>query len=210
MSGASLLDSKASFKTKVLGHGLPVALFHEAIARRGVATLSKAAYAVGAPGVLPSEDALRNFLNPETPAAAGQGQVPIVRRLTFVAQTLAVSQLRVSASKSRLTAWQALARRSLALDLCEAATFAASGRWHADLLRHLQQTPPLEYKQVGTMQILRADRAAWTFMAEQSLSLEKRPDGTLPMAECHRPPSWLNSRCPWRSVPMALADGRTL
>ena len=105
---------------------------------------------------------------------------------------------------------QALARRSLALDLCEAATFAASGRWHADLLRHLQQTPPLEYKQVGTMQILRADRAAWTFMAEQSLSLEKRPDGTLPMAECHRPPSWLNSRCPWRSVPMALADGRTL
>ena len=124
MSGASLLDSKASFKTKVLGHGLPVALFHEAIARRGVATLSKAAYAVGAPGVLPSEDALRNFLNPETPAAAGQGQVPIVRRLTFVAQTLAVSQLRqqlrgptrsdrisnqlrgVSASKSRLTAWQ--------------------------------------------------------------------------------------------------------
>ena len=52
MSGASLLDSKASFKTKVLEYGLPVALF-EAIARRGVDTLSKAAYAVGAPGVLP-------------------------------------------------------------------------------------------------------------------------------------------------------------
>eukprot|EP00439_Symbiodinium_sp_Y106_P024001 s640_g2.t3 len=75
---------------------------------------------------------------------------------------------------------QALTRRSLALDLCEAATFAASERWHAELLRHLQ-TPPLEYKQVDTMQILRADRAAWTFMAEKSLSLKKRPDGTLPM-----------------------------
>ena len=129
MSGASLLDSKASFMTKVLGHGLPVALF-EAIARRGAATLSKAAHTVGAPGVLPSEDALRSFLNPETPAAVGQGQVPIALRLTFVAQTLAVSQLRqqlrgptrsdrisnrlrgVSASKSRLTAWQVCHREA--------------------------------------------------------------------------------------------------
>ena len=33
------------------------------------------------------------------------------------------------------------------------------------------------------MQILRAARAAWTFMAEKSLSLKKRPDGTLPMVE---------------------------
>ena len=92
ISGASLLDSKASFKTKVLEYGLPVALF-EAIARRGVDTLSKAAYAVGAPGVLP-EDALRSFLNPETPTAVEQGQVAIARRLIFEAQTLAVSQLR--------------------------------------------------------------------------------------------------------------------
>ena len=271
MSGASLLDSKAAFKTKVLEYGLPVALF-EAIARRGVDTLSKAAYAVGAPGVLPSEDALRSFLNPETPAAVEQGQVAIARRLIFEAQTLAVSQLRQqiegpdekrqdlqpaerrfrleeqarrlagmslrgplecafscytlvirmlaadeitylvpnrfttrahevqqskppkeviidssSAIKVRDSAELAETchlpdtRRSLALDLCEAATFAASERWHAELLRHLQQTPPLEYKQVDTMQILRADRAAWTFMAEKSLSLRKRPDGTLPM-----------------------------
>ena len=76
---------------------------------------------------------------------------------------------------------QALQRRSLALDLCEAATFEASERWHAELLRHLQQAPPMEYKQVDIMQILRADRAAWTYMAEKANSLKKRADGSLPM-----------------------------
>ncbi|CAE7885022.1 unnamed protein product, partial [Symbiodinium necroappetens] len=72
-------------------------------------------------------------------------------------------------------------RRSLALDLCEAASFEASERWHAELLRHLQQAPPVEFKQVDIMQILRADRAAWTFMAEKANSLKKRADGSLPM-----------------------------
>ncbi|CAE7235380.1 unnamed protein product [Symbiodinium sp. CCMP2592] len=279
MSGASLLDSKAAFKNKVLEYGLTNTVF-EAIVRRGVDTLSKAAYAVGAPGVVPAEDALRAFLNPESPATVEQGQVAIARRLIFEAQTLAVSQLRQqiegpdekrqdlqpaerrfrleeqarrlagmslrgplecsfscytlvirmlatdeitylapnrfttrahevqqskppkeviidasSAIKVRdsaeladtchlpdaLSLSQALTRRSLALDLCEAATFAASERWHAELLRHLQQAPPMEYKQVDTMQILRADRAAWTYMAEKGTSLKKRADGSLPM-----------------------------
>ncbi|CAE7476803.1 unnamed protein product, partial [Symbiodinium microadriaticum] len=76
---------------------------------------------------------------------------------------------------------QALQRRSLALDLCEAASFEASERWRAELLRHLQQAPPVEFKQVDIMQILRADRAAWTFMAEKANSLKKRADGSLPM-----------------------------
>ena len=93
MSGASLLDSKAAFKGKVLEYGLPLPVF-EGIVRRGVDTLSKAAYAVGAPGVLPTEDALRSFLNPDEPATVEQGQVAIARRLVFEAQTLAVSQLR--------------------------------------------------------------------------------------------------------------------
>ena len=93
MSGASLLDSKAAFKGKVLEYGLPLPVF-EGIVRWGVDTLSKAAYAVGAPGVLPSEDALRGFLNPDEPATVEQGQVAIARRLVFEAQTLAVSQLR--------------------------------------------------------------------------------------------------------------------
>ena len=93
MSGASLLDSKAAFKGKVLEYGLPLPVF-EGIVHRGVDTLSKAAYAVGAPGVLPSEDALRGFLNPDEPATVEQGQVAIARRLVFEAQTLAVSQLR--------------------------------------------------------------------------------------------------------------------
>ncbi|CAE7217482.1 unnamed protein product, partial [Symbiodinium sp. CCMP2456] len=279
MSGASLLDSKAAFKGKVLDYGLPQVVF-EGIVRRGVDTLSKAAYAVGAPGVLPSEDALRAFLNPDDPTVVEQGQVAIARRLVFEAQTLAVSQLRqqiegpdekrqdlqpaerrfrlveqarrlqgmvlrgplecafccytlvirmlaadeitylapnrfttrahevqlhkppkevvidsTSAIRVRdsseiadtchlpdaLSLSQALTRRSLALDLCEAATFSASERWHAELLRHLQQSPPVEYKQVDIMQILRADRAAWTSMAEKANSLKKRADGSLPM-----------------------------
>ena len=279
MSGASLLDSKAAFKGKVLEYGLPLPVF-EGIVHRGVDTLSKAAYAVGAPGVLPSEDALRGFLNPDEPATVEQGQVAIARRLVFEAQTLAVSQLRqqiegpdekrqdlqpaerrfrlteqarrlqgmslrgplecsfscytivirmlaadeitylapnrfttrahevqqskppkeviIDSSSSikvrdsseladtcnlpdALSLSQALQRRSLALDLCEAATFEASERWHAELLRHLQQAPPMEYKQVDIMQILRADRAAWTYMAEKANSLKKRADGSLPM-----------------------------
>ncbi|CAE7356169.1 RE1, partial [Symbiodinium sp. KB8] len=263
MSGASLLDSKAAFKGKVLEYGLPLPVF-EGIVRWGVDTLSKAAYAVGAPGVLPSEDALRGFLNPDEPATVEQGQVAIARRLVFEAQTLAVSQLRqqiegpdekrqdlhvfdlrgplewsfscytivirmlaadeisylapnrfttrahevqqakppkeviIDSSSSikvrdsseladtchlpdALSLSQALQRRSLALDLCEAATFEASERWHAELLRHLQQAPPMEYKQVDIMQILRADRAAWTYVAEKANSLKKRADGSLPM-----------------------------
>ncbi|CAE7906131.1 GIP [Symbiodinium necroappetens] len=167
MSGASLLDSKAAFKGKVLEYGLPLPVF-EGIVRRGVDTLSKAAYAVGAPGVLRSEDALRGFLNPDEPATVEQGQVAIARQ-------------QIEGPDEKRQDLQPAERRSLALDLCEAATFEASERWHAELLRHLQQAPPMEYKQVDIMQILRADRAAWTYMAEKANSLKKRADGSLPM-----------------------------
>ena len=46
---------------------------------------------------------------------------------------------------------------------------------------HLQQAPLIEYQQVDIMQILRADRAAWTYMAEKANFLKKHADGSLPM-----------------------------
>ena len=94
MSGTTPLDSVAAFKGRAAEYGLDTVVI-DAIAARGVDTLSKAAYAICAPGTQPSEDALKRFLDPASPDAVGQGQLAIGRRLIFEAQTLRVSRLKM-------------------------------------------------------------------------------------------------------------------
>ncbi|CAE7346353.1 unnamed protein product [Symbiodinium sp. KB8] len=80
-----------------------------------------------------------------------------------------------------LSLTQAMTRRSLALDLVGAATFARAEAWNRVLVQHLQQPPPPGFKFMDTAQLLRADRAGWLHMAQVLTTLRRGSDGTLPM-----------------------------
>ncbi len=62
----------------------------------------------------------------------------------------------------------ALKRRALAFDLVGVCTYDSMASYHADLLDHLHTPPPPGYSAVS-VQILRADRAAFLFMLERIL-----------------------------------------
>ena len=79
---------------------------------------------------------------------------------------LTVTELEVS---------NAFKRRALAFDLVGVCAYDVMAGYHADLLDHLRTLPSPGYSAVSVQQILRADRAAFMFLAENDF-LEK---------ECH-------------------------
>lgn len=68
-----------------------------------------------------------------------------------------------------LEAVNALRRRALAFDLVKLASCDKMNAYHAELVDHLAQAPPPGYSQVSVQQVLRADRAAFMYMAEKPL-----------------------------------------
>ena len=53
--------------------------------------------------------------------------------------------------------------------------------YHADLLDHLHTPPPPGYSPISIQQILRADRAAFIFLAERMTSLKRDATNRIPM-----------------------------
>ena len=75
----------------------------------------------------------------------------------------------------------ALKRRALAFDLVGVCTYDVMAAYHADLLDHLHTLPPPGYSAVSVQQILRADRAAFMFLAERMTSLKRNAMNQLPL-----------------------------
>ncbi|CAE7301965.1 unnamed protein product [Symbiodinium sp. CCMP2592] len=76
---------------------------------------------------------------------------------------------------------QALRRRALAFDLVKCASYDTMNRYHSSLIHRLQELPPPTYVKISVAQVLRADRAAFTRIAENLPSIKRQPDGTLPL-----------------------------
>ena len=55
--------------------------------------------------------------------------------------------------------------------------------YHAELIDHLTQAPPPGYSSVSIHQVLRADRAAFTYMAEKLTTLKRNQRGQSPLQE---------------------------
>ncbi|CAE7269755.1 unnamed protein product [Symbiodinium sp. CCMP2592] len=76
---------------------------------------------------------------------------------------------------------KALRRRALAFDLVKCASYDTMNRYHSSLIHRLQELPPPTYVKISVAQVLRADRAAFTRIAESLPSIKRQPDGTLPL-----------------------------
>ena len=53
--------------------------------------------------------------------------------------------------------------------------------YHHYLIQGLQEAPPPGYARISTAQVLRADRAAFTRIAETIKGVRREPDGSLPL-----------------------------
>ncbi|CAE7488500.1 unnamed protein product [Symbiodinium sp. CCMP2592] len=85
------------------------------------------------------------------------------------------------ATGTELELTQALRRRALAFDLVKCASYDTMNRYHSSLIHRLQELPPPTYVKISVAQVLRADRAAFTRIAESLPSIKRQPDGALPL-----------------------------
>ncbi|CAE7383343.1 unnamed protein product [Symbiodinium sp. CCMP2592] len=76
---------------------------------------------------------------------------------------------------------QALRRRALAFDLVGCCSYDAMNMYHSLLIQRVQDAPPPNYAKVCVVQALRADRAAFTRIAEKVRSLKTGADGVRPL-----------------------------
>ena len=76
---------------------------------------------------------------------------------------------------------QALRRRALAFDLVGACSYETMNMYHSLLVQRIQDAPPPNYARVSVVQALRADRAAFTRVAEKVRSLKVGADGARPL-----------------------------
>lgn len=84
-------------------------------------------------------------------------------------------------TQSELELTQAFRRRALAFDLAGACSYNVMNGYHHYLIQRLQETPPPGYARISTAQVLRADRAAFTRIAETLKGVRREPDGSLPL-----------------------------
>ena len=82
---------------------------------------------------------------------------------------------------SELELTQAFRRRALAFDLAGASSYNIMNGYHHYLIQGLQEAPPPGYARISTAQVLRADRAAFTRVAETIKGVRREPDGSLPL-----------------------------
>lgn len=87
----------------------------------------------------------------------------------------------VCATRTELELVQALRRRALAFDLVGLLPYEVMNSYHAELLSHLQEDAPPGYSNTTVVQVLRADRAAFMYLAEIITSLKRTPNGELPL-----------------------------
>ena len=82
--------------------------------------------------------------------------------------------------RTELELVQAFRQRALAFDLVGLCSYNVMNNYQSELVAHLQESPPPGYSHVSIQQLLRADRAAFTHLAERLQSLKTRADGTKP------------------------------
>ena len=76
---------------------------------------------------------------------------------------------------------QALRRRALAFDLVGVCSYETMNLYHSLLIQRIQDAPPPSYAKVSVVQALRADRAAFTRIAEKVRSIRVGADGSKPL-----------------------------
>ena len=91
--------------------------------------------------------------------------------------------MKAKAAETELELAQAFRRRALAFDLVGLCSYDVMNNYQSELVAHLQESPPPGYSHFSIQQLLRADRAAFTHLAERLQSLKTRADGTKPFQQ---------------------------
>ena len=84
-------------------------------------------------------------------------------------------------TRTELELVQAFRRRALAFDLVGLCSYDVMNHYHSELVSHLQESPLPGYQPISIQQVLRADRAAFTYLGERLTSLKVAADGTMPL-----------------------------
>ena len=122
------------------------------------------------------------------------------------ALTIKDKQLEHSCStRSELELFQAMRRRALTFDLVGLCRYEVFNAYHSELLQHLQEEPPPGYTKTSLVQILRADRAAFMYIAETISSLKRDAAGELPL-EQHLPTVLARPTVTFHLLPLATVS----
>ena len=89
----SLLKSPAAFLERAKENGLSEEAVRS-LANQQITTLRGLAYCLTLPGTSPTEEQLRNLLNPSEPTAVSRGALSAARMLMFEAQTMSLASLK--------------------------------------------------------------------------------------------------------------------
>ena len=106
------------------------------------------------------------------------------KELALDSATLTIRDKNPSLSCSTATeleAVNAFRRRSLAFDLVNLVNYDTMNTYHSELVDHMSLSPPPGYSAVSLKQILRADKAAFVYMAERLPSLKRDARGQSPL-----------------------------
>ena len=83
--------------------------------------------------------------------------------------------------QGELNIYEAFRRRGLAYVVHDMVSWEVHERYVSHLFSHLRREPPAGYAKCTIQQLLRADRAVWTKMIEDGVSVRRKDDGTLQM-----------------------------
>ena len=108
------------------------------------------------------------------------------------------------ATRTELELVQAFRRRALAFDLIGLVPYEVMNAYHAELLSHLQEDAPPGYTNTTVTQVLRADRAAFLYLAEILTSLKRDANGNLPL-EVELPKVIVRPSVSFHLLPLAAA-----
>ena len=84
-------------------------------------------------------------------------------------------------TRTELELVQAFRRSALAFDLVGLISYETMNSYHGEPLSHLQEDAPPGYSNTTVVQVLRADRAAFLYLAEVITSLKRTSNGDLPL-----------------------------
>ena len=100
------------------------------------------------------------------------------KKIKLDSGTLALKETRAVPDESISTTWhfaQCMRRRALAYEFANLITFERHERYTEQLIRHLNIEPPPGFHATSLIQVLRADKEVWSFLARSVQDI--RPDG---------------------------------
>ena len=132
------------------------------------------------------------------------------KKLRIESSTLAIRETKHTPDEDVSTAYKLLncmKRRAIAYEFAGLISYGAHEKYVDKLFRRLSCEPPPSYQQTSISQILKADREAWVFMAQNVADIRPAADGSRPLDKAlHEALSDYNVTFHMLPLPLAAAS----